>query len=192
MLIKLKSFFNKHSKLRFIMVILIFIAIGYVIFRLWYDYNFLPLQNKLKHTQDRIQQLKRDALEFKSEQSVTFPEKYVFKTSDLINSNQTLDFLRHSLKGDKEFIILSLTQKSSEAHLISKLFKKSLSLNSRMELNTQNFELKALSHYHSLLILLKNLNTTNTHIFWDTVDYNVTQYPKAIVTLTFHTLGKPL
>lgn len=112
-------------------------------------------------------------------------ETDLFRKTELVKSNTLLNKLKLVLEQNPGLKVLSLKPDNSINRKIS--FSQKVD---RTSLVKNAFTLKAQGSYLDFLQFVNQISNQEHHIFWDTLDYQVKDYPLGEITLTFHSISE--
>jgi len=209
-ILKIENRFNKFSIRE---KVFIFVALLIAVYSAWhtllYDYLLATDEEVAKKAQQIKQQINLlegqiDTISEVLGRDPTFVLKQ--QSKELKNKNEALtreiyENLKNMVSSkDMNKVLSQLIQKSEGLTVVKmeSLPSKPLFAAKNIQENGRSRKLQVFNHglrvemlgdYFNTLQFLKTLEKQNLNVIWDELDYEVTKYPKASVTIVLHTLS---
>lgn len=111
----------------------------------------------------------------------TLSEQLAIYDSELVSAPQMLSKLRTLVSDEHDLVLLSLDSVSGGPLLTEQ---------QGHHLIRQGVKIELEGNFYAILTYLRAIEGLKWRLFWDKIDYKVTQYPKAHVTLQLYSIGE--
>jgi MSHA biogenesis protein MshJ len=132
-----------------------------------------------------IAQQKRLTLQLaKMQKQLESLKPVLFSTEDLPKfTNKILNQLRNNV------VLISLEELPIAPWPLKSVTDKAVIVNTIPEAYQHILQIEFTNDYFSTIYYLKRLENISSHMYWDSMEYKVVQYPKANVKIKFHVLS---
>lgn len=186
-MIMLKAIRSKLNKYQFSFQVVLFIALLYVSSAIWYKYGYQYPRGQIHTSSKQLNRLTKQVNTLLSAKNLNIDK--VLTEKMLVTPSSVASDVREVLLGRQNLTLVSLNQKPDKHVKLSEILSQVQAANPKKKLVKYTYTLKLLTSYSSFVNVLKDMRSING-IFWISIDYTVSEYPKALVTMTFYSLSK--
>ncbi len=208
-LVRLEAWLKKRDQRERVFLALIVVTLTYAIWNLFIDRGLVSEQTTLKNAIDATQAeintthlqvqnimdiINNSAFEQKLQQQKNLSSESVDFKQRLENliptaiATKDLPALTAAILQTPGVTLISLKKLPSESWIPKGLTVISLS-ESAKNISKYSLELTFTSDYFSTIEYLHRLEKLSWHLYWDNLQYKVTQYPKAVVVVRMYVLS---